>query len=261
MRKMGGLWRRIPVTFWTFVIGTAAIAGIPGLAGYFSKDEILVSALAAGHPVLFWIGLGTAVLTAFYMSRLLFLTFFGAFRGGHEAEHHVHESPWSMLLPLCLLAVGSALAGYVHIPQIVEAAVQPALKEAHAPGWLHALAFVLPFFGIIPAYYFYVLFFPQAPEKVAADMAPVRRVLEAKWYFDDVYNAFARRVVVDGSTSFLWKRFDVGFIDGIVNGLGTMVDGFARASRFVQTGFVRGYALMILAGAVVLVGYLLWMPR
>jgi NADH-quinone oxidoreductase subunit L len=201
------------------------------------------------------------VLTAFYMSRLLFLTFFGSFRGGSEAEHHVHESPWSMLLSLCVLAVGSAVAGYAHVPHYVEAAVQPVLKDAHAPAWLHALAYVLPFFGIIPAYYLYVMFFPQAPAKLAADLSPVRRVLEAKWYFDDVYNAFARVVVVGGSASFLWKRFDAGFIDGIVNGLGTLVDGFARTGRFVQTGFVRGYALMILAGAVVVVGYLLWVPR
>jgi NADH-quinone oxidoreductase subunit L len=261
MRKMGGLRSKIPVTYWTFVIGTAAIAGIPYLAGYFSKDEILVSALGAGHPVLFGIGLFTAVLTAFYMSRLLFMTFWGSFRGGHDAEHHVHESPWSMLLPLCLLAVGSVAAGYIHIPHIVESAVQPALREGHAPEWLHLLAYVLPFFGIIPAYYLYVMFFPGAPAKLAADAAPARRVLEAKWYFDEVYNAFVRVVVVGGSTSFLWKRFDAGFIDGIVNGLGTVVDGVARTGRYVQTGFVRGYALMILAGTVVLVGYLLWMPR
>jgi NADH:ubiquinone oxidoreductase subunit 5 (subunit L)/multisubunit Na+/H+ antiporter MnhA subunit len=152
-----------------------------------------------------------------------------------------------MLLPLCVLALGSIVAGYAHVPHYVEAAVQPVLKEAHAPAWLHALAYVLPFFGIVPAYYLYVMFFPQAPAKLAADFLPVRRVLEAKWYFDDVYNAFARVVVVGGSASFLWKRFDAGFIDGIVNGLGTIVDGFARTGRFVQTGFVRGYALMIWA--------------
>ena len=260
MRRMGGLRSKIPWTCATFVVGTAAIVGIPFLAGYFSKDEILVSALAAGHPVLFGIGLGTAVLTAFYMSRLLFMTFFGSFRGGHEGEGHVHESPWSMLFPLCLLALGSILAGYVHIPHIVEPAVQPLLKEALAPGWLHWLAYVLPFLGILPAYYLYVMF-PQASEKLAEDLAPARRVLEAKWYFDVVYDAFARSVVVGGSTSFLWKRVDVGFIDGIVNGLGAVVDGVARTGRFVQTGFVRAYALMILAGAVVLVGYLLWVPR
>jgi NADH-quinone oxidoreductase subunit L len=261
MRKMGGLRSKIPVTFWTFVIGTAAIAGVPWLAGYYSKDEILVAALTAHHPVLFWIGFLTAILTAFYMSRLLFMTFFGAFRGGHDLEHHVHESPWSMLLPLCLLAVGSIVGGYVAVPHIVEATVQPLLGEAHAPAWLHITAYVLWLLGALPAYYLYVLFFPGAPAKLSEDLAPIRRVLEHKWYFDDVFNAFARVVVVGGSTSFLWKRFDAGFIDGIVNGLGTVVDGIARTARFVQTGVVRGYALMILAGAVVLLGYLLWVPR
>jgi NADH-quinone oxidoreductase subunit L len=261
MRKMGGLRSKIPVTYWTFFVGTAAIAGIPLLAGYYSKDEILVSALTAHHPVLFGIGLFTAVLTAFYMYRLLFMTFWGSFRGGSEAEHHVHESPWSMLLPLSLLAVACFAVGQIQVPQIVEGAVQPALQEAHAPDWLHYLAYVLPFFGIVPAYYLYVLFFPSAPEKLAADMAPLRRVLESKWYFDDVYNAFARVVVVGGSASFLWKRFDAGFIDGIVNGLGAVVEGVARTGRYVQTGFVRAYALMILAGTVVVVGYLLWVPR
>ncbi len=107
MRQMGGLRDKMPWTYWTFLIGTLAIAGIPPLAGFFSKDEILLGAFQAHQPALFGIGLATALLTAFYMSRLLFLTFFGRFRGSHEAEHHVHESPASMLVPLVLLALGS----------------------------------------------------------------------------------------------------------------------------------------------------------
>ncbi len=104
MRRMGGLRKKIPWTFWTFLVGTLAIAGIPPLAGFFSKDEILLGALVSGHTVLFGLALFTALLTAAYMARLLFLTFFGEFRGGPDAEHHVHESPWSMLGPLVLLA-------------------------------------------------------------------------------------------------------------------------------------------------------------
>ena len=106
--RWAGLRKKIPWTFGTFLVGTLAIAGIPPLAGFFSKDEILLGALGSGHTVLFGIALFTALLTAAYMARLLFLTFFGEFRGGHEAEHHVHESPWSMLVPLVLLAIGSA---------------------------------------------------------------------------------------------------------------------------------------------------------
>src|SRR5262249_32951021 len=95
MRKMGGLGTKIPFTFWTFVVGTLAIAGVPPLAGFFSKDEILHGALSAGQPVLFAIGLFTALLTAFYMARLVFLTFFCSFRGGHPAQHHLHQYPWN----------------------------------------------------------------------------------------------------------------------------------------------------------------------
>ncbi|HSB60145.1 MAG TPA: NADH-quinone oxidoreductase subunit L, partial [Vicinamibacteria bacterium] len=122
MRKMGGLRGKIRVTYWTFLIGTLAIAGIPFLAGFYSKDEILLGAWNAGKPVLFGVALFTALLTAFYMSRLLFMTFFGKFRGSHEAEHHLHESPWTMLLPLLILAVGSFGAGYIHVNQVVEPA-------------------------------------------------------------------------------------------------------------------------------------------
>src|SRR5262249_26382271 len=108
MRKMGGLRHKIPVTFWTFLIGTLAIAGIPPLAGFFSKDEILHHALETGRTGLFAVGLVTALLTAFYMSRLLFLTFWGSFRGGHDLEHHVHQSPWTMLIPLVIPPVAPA---------------------------------------------------------------------------------------------------------------------------------------------------------
>src|SRR2546428_31003 len=125
MRKMGGLWRRIPWTFGTFVVGTLAIAGIPPLAGFFSKDAILGSALAEGHNLLFVVGLLTAGLTAFYMARLLFLTFFGTFRGGPEAEHHLHESPWVMLAPLVILAIGSGGARLLPPPHVPAPGVAP----------------------------------------------------------------------------------------------------------------------------------------
>ena len=112
MRQMGGLAKKIPWTFGTFLIGTLAIAGIPLFAGFFSKDEILLADVRARPKLLFGIALVTALLTAVYMARLLFLTFFGEFRGGHEAEHHLHESPWTMLGPLVVLAAGSVVAGY-----------------------------------------------------------------------------------------------------------------------------------------------------
>jgi NADH-quinone oxidoreductase subunit L len=258
MRKMGGLLRKIPWTFGTFLVGTLAIAGIPPLAGFFSKDEILGATLSGGRTWLFAIGLFTALLTAFYMSRLLFMTFFGSFRGDHEAEHHLHESPWTMLAPLCLLALGSASAGFIRIPEFVAPAVRLTEHEGAEHSWLlPALATVTALAGIVSAFYLYVIYL-GVPEKIASRFRPLYRLLDAKYYVDDAYNWFASRVVVDGSSGFLWKRFDVGLIDGIVNGAASVTDAVSKRVRFVQTGLVRGYALVILGGAVALLGYLLW---
>jgi NADH-quinone oxidoreductase subunit L len=257
MRKMGGLRTRIPWTFWTFVVGTLAIAGIYPFAGFFSKDEILLGAWSAHAPVLFGVALFTALLTAFYMWRLLFMTFFGHFRGGHDAEHHLHESPWSMLGPLVLLGAGSATVGFVKVPHIVEAVFRLPVEAEAQVAWLPYLASAVAIAGIVAAYYCYVLF-TDLPAKVAVSLAPLYRLFDAKYYFDTVYYAFVDRVVVKGSNAVLWKRVDAGAIDGAVNTAGTLVDGFAGVLRFMQTGLVRSYAFFILGGAVALLGFLLW---
>jgi NADH-quinone oxidoreductase subunit L len=257
MRKMGGLRTKIPWTFWTFVVGTLAIAGIYPFAGFFSKDEILLGAWTAHAPILFGVALFTALLTAFYMWRLVFLTFFGGFRGGHDAEHHLHESPWSMLGPLVILAVGSATVGFVKVPEIIEAVFRlPAEGEPHVI-WLPYVASAVAILGIVGAYYGYVLF-TDLPAKVATAFGPLYRLFDAKYYFDTVYYAFVDRVVLKGSDAVLWKKVDAGAIDGAVNTTGTLVDGFAGILRFMQTGLVRSYAFFILGGAVVLLGILLW---
>jgi NADH-quinone oxidoreductase subunit L len=264
MRRMGGLRTRIPWTFGTFLIGTLAIAGIPGFAGFFSKDEILLSAIH--HPTLFGIALFTALLTAAYMSRLLFLTFFGEFRGGHEAEHHLHESPWTMLGPLVILAIGSVVAGYelfpgsagarVRLPEVVQPVFR--LGESHLEhvAWLPIAATLSAVLGILIAWYLY-LAMPGVRAGLARALRPALAVFSAKYYFDDVYDGFVRHVVVKGSELLLWTRVDAGFIDGTVNGLGTLMRSLARSLRPVQTGFVRHYALLLLAGAVAVVSYLL----
>jgi NADH-quinone oxidoreductase subunit L len=256
MRRMGGLWRRIPWTFGTFLVGTLAIAGIWPLSGFFSKDEILLGALGAGHTILFGVALFTALLTAAYMGRLLFLTFFGGFRGGHEAEHHVHESPWSMLGPLVLLAIGSAVAGFVEIPHVVQPVFR--LPEEHLPHvrWLPFVALSAGFLGLLVAWYLY-LSMADLRASLAAVLRPALRLFSAKYFFDHVYDGFVRRVVVEGSEDLLWKRVDAGVIDGAVNGAGTITEAFARMLRPAQTGFVRHYALLVLAGAVALIFYLL----
>jgi NADH-quinone oxidoreductase subunit L len=258
MRKMGGLRKKIPWTYWTFVAGTAAISGVPLLAGYYSKDGILASALHDGRTVLFLIGLLTAVLTAFYMSRLLFMTFHGSFRGGPEAEHHVHESPGTMLVPLVLLAAGAVAAGWIHVPEFVSLSFRELYVHHPHPGWFQFVGILIPFVGIVAAAYMYLVF-TDSPGWIGARLRPLQRALEAKWFFDDAYNWVARRIVVGGSHRVLWRAVDASVIDGAVNGSGRLVELVARASRALQTGLVRGYALVILGGAVALLSYLLWL--
>ena len=260
MRKMGGLWRRIPWTFGTFVIGTAAIAGIPGLAGYFSKDEILAGAYSAGWKSLFVVGLIVALLTAFYMTRALILTFFGSYRGDPETGSHIHESPWVMLGPLVILAVGSIVAGYIHIPHFVEPALRvEAGRAGHHVGWMPIVATTVAVLGILLAYYLY-LAFPEIPARIYASARGVARVLENKYGFDSVYDRFVSRAVVGGSEDVLWRGVDVRIIDGAVNGTAAAAAALARSVRTAQVGLVRGYALVILGGAVAVLSYLLW-PR
>jgi NADH-quinone oxidoreductase subunit L len=269
MRRMGGLRRKIPWTFWTFLVGTLAIAGIPPLAGYWSKDEILLSAYTSGHELLFGVALLTALLTAAYMGRLLFLTFFGSFRGGHEKEHHVHESPGSMLVPLVLLAAGSAVAGLrlfpsglaggsrVALPHVVRPVFRLAEESAHHVAWVPLAATASAVVGLLIAWYLY-LSLPELRTSLARPLRPLLRLAAAKYHFDDVYDAFVRVAVVGGSSSVLWKRVDAGWIDGAVNGAARVVAALALRLRPFETGFVRHYALVVLAGAVALVSFLLW---
>jgi NADH-quinone oxidoreductase subunit L len=262
---MGGLRKRIPWTFGTFLVGTLAIAGIPFFSGFYSKDEILLAALH--QPVLFGIALFTALLTAAYMARLLFLTFFGEFRGSHVAEAHLHESPWTMLAPLVLLAIGSIVAGYALFPVgthgtrlSLPALVQPVFRlgEPHLPhvAWVPVAATLCAVLGILIAWYLY-LAMPALRAAIARPLRPALRLFAAKYYFDSVYDGFVRHVVVAGSDALLWKRVDAGLIDGAVNGAGSITRAFADTLRPVQTGFVRHYALLLLAGAVAVVYYLL----
>jgi NADH-quinone oxidoreductase subunit L len=266
MKKMGGLRTRIPWTFWTFLVGTLAIAGIPLLSGFYSKDEILASALLEGHTLLFAVALFTALLTAAYMGRLLFLTFFGSFRGSHEQEHHLHESPWTMIGPLVILAIGSVVAGYplfahdghrVMLPEVVQPVFRLGEHEIHAPLWLPVLATLSALVGLSLAAYLYLVN-AGVRAQVKSALAPLLRVFSAKYFFDDLYNGFVRRVVVQGSEQLLWTRVDAGFIDGLVNGAARVAAWLSTLFRPLQTGLVRHYALLVLAGAVAVVSLLLW---
>jgi NADH-quinone oxidoreductase subunit L len=162
-----------------------------------------------------------------------------------------------MLGPLVLLAIGSAVAGFVKIPHVVQPAFRLPEGLAHHVAWLPAVATLSGVAGLLVAWYLY-LSMPDLRASVKAALRPALRVFEAKYFFDHVYDGFVRRVVVGGSDTLLWKRVDVAVIDGAVNRAGTLTAAFALTLRPVQTGFVRHYALLVLAGAVALVSYLLW---
>ncbi len=280
--KMGGLRRKMATTYWTFLIASLAIAGIPGFAGFFSKDAILWNAFNAplyGH-ILWIIGWLTAGLTALYMFRIVFVAFHGEFRSGEEAWHHVHESPRTMLVPLVLLAVGAVLAGYVEVPKFLFGGVEkfseflapvlPRQEVAPVAGpaaetFLHSFEFNLTLasvsvalLGIFLAYWFY-LSKPERAQKLAERLRPIYRLLFNKYWVDELYAAVILKPIHFISTWGLWKVVDLLFIDGLlVNGSGRLVRGVGRVLRHLQSGRVRGYAAWVVLGAVVIVAYLTW---
>ena len=297
MRQMGGLRTRMPWTFWTFLMGWLAIIGTPFFSGFFSKDEILIAAFDH-NKFLFGLALLTAALTAFYMSRLFFMTFTGEYRGslekghaahadahgsndaqaghgdthkaadGHKDDHShghsgIHESPAVMLIPLFILAIGSVFAGYIHIPQFVEPAIRVKEELSH-PTWMPFLATAAALAGVIVAYFMYLGAYREVPAKLATKYAGLKDLLDAKWGFDDAYDSFVRNGVngvVDTSERVLWKKVDAGWIDGAVNGLGRLAVDFSEGGKLMQNGLVRGSALSILAGAVALLTAILWTQR
>jgi len=263
IRKMGGLRTKIPYTFWTFVIATAAIAGIPGLAGFFSKDEILWYAFASSQGGAAWlwaVGALTALMTAFYMFRLLWLTFLGASRMDHHVEHHVHESPLSMTGVLMLLAVLSAVGGYVSIPHFLEAQVPlpeviPSLE--HYKHTLEYVAIALALAGVGLAAF---MFGGPAsrPEGIKRGVLPVHNLLSAKYYVDELYDRTLARPLVWISEHVFLRGGDRVLLDGSLNGVAALAQRAAGLLSRVQTGSMHLYALLIMAG---IVGALLWSWR
>ena len=302
MRKMGSLKRYMPITWITMAIGTLAIAGWFPFAGFFSKDEILYktfanSALGNWSTFLWVVGIVTAVLTAVYMTRMMVMTFWGKERfhdelpqdhhDDDEDEHHPipadfkpHESPWTMTVPLVVLAVLSTVGGLVGIPYAISSSIgvsdinvfehtlEPIISKVgvdshsaeksehtvHSPEEIRTeqtlaiFSFLLAFLGVIGAFFY----FRKNPLK------PMPKLFANKWYLDEIYN----KKLVDPITKFsrngLWKEFDLGFIDGAVNGVGTFVSELGSLARKVQVGFVRSYAAFILFGALTVVGYFIY---
>jgi NADH-quinone oxidoreductase subunit L len=275
IRNMGGLKDRIPHTFRTFAIATYAIAGLPLAAGFFSKDEILVSAWSTpyfpGVGKFVWL-LGTlaAFCTAFYMYRLVYLTFYGQFRGTHEQEHHLHESPASMTGPLWILAILSIFGGLLSLPHHIwhgwslSSWLHPIIPEvAGTHREIHiefsteliiaAVSTAIAILGWLMARSLYKEK-QLASDAAFAQRAPgLARALENKWYVDELYAAVIVRPLA-GISRFFWKGVDA-VIDGIAAMLGYVVRGMGEIMRFAQTGNVRNYALMFFIGVLLFVAF------
>jgi len=263
IRKMGGLRRRIPVTFWTFAIATAAIAGIPPLAGFFSKDEILWFAFAStrgGSPVLWAVAALTALMTAFYMFRLLWLTFMGESRMETKVEAHVHESPLSMTGVLMLLALLSAVGGFFALPHFLEPQLPlPAVDEAlhHLERPLLVLSIAIAFAGLAAAAYVFGGGTSRA-EGLQRRFAGLHRWLSGKYFIDELYERLIGRPLVWVSDFVFLRLGDRVLLDGTLNGLAALGRRGAGLLGRLQTGSLHLYAWFVLIG---IVGALLWSWR
>ncbi len=275
MRKMGNLRKKLPYTHWTYLFGTLAIAGIFPFAGFFSKDEILYYALQKN--IVFWImGAVAAVMTSFYMFRSVFMTFYGKSRVEPDVAHHLHESPPLMTVPLMILAFLSLVGGFVGIPVIEGAqrfanflspvfAPAKAIIEhgAHHAGHhsvtaeliLMAVSLAIAILGLLVARYMYITS-PETPGRIVERFSGLYRLVFNKYWIDELYDFLFVNSIVEFSR-FLWKKFDEAVIDGIVNGVAAVVRTFGSVLRLLQTGLVKDYALSVLVGAMVVIGYLL----
>jgi NADH-quinone oxidoreductase subunit L len=267
IRSMGGLKKDLPITFWTFLIGTVAIAGIPPFAGFFSKDEILAKAFEHS-PIIWGICVLGAMMTSFYMFRLLFLTFFGSFRGTHDQAHHLHESPLLMTIPLMVLAVLSVVGGFFNVPEVLhgshwlESFLSPVIyKIPHAHELHHlehsteyllmALSVAAAVASIVVAYVMYVGK-KTVPNPEGTFDSGFHKLLYDKYYVDELYATVVTRplnVVSDLTHKFV----EVTGIDGVVNFVGKSVIEVGKNIRYVQSGQTGVYLLSMVAGIIILI--------
>jgi NADH-quinone oxidoreductase subunit L len=287
MRRMGGLKKDLPITYWTFVVGAIAIAGVPPFAGFFSKDEILFRTFASGHTLLWAVGLLTALLTAAYMFRLVFMTFHGPSPSatqaahddhahehhGHDDHSHLHDAPPAMAFALIVLAIGSVTAGWLGLGGRFERFLEPSFSSASSvrlqpdvvpagdvasiETTLMVVSVVVARAGRGRASYIRLKKTPAA-DRMADRFPGLHRVLEHKYYVDEIYDAAVVQPVQIVSEDGLWKGVDVGVIDRVVNGVGGLVGGAGEVLRLFQTGSVRTYATSLFFGVVVILGYFLW---
>ena len=273
MRKMGGIWKKIPITYALMWIGSLALAGVPFFSGYYSKDLILEAAWAASSNsgyFAFWLGAIAAFLTAFYSWRVLLLTFHGESNADKKVLSHVHESPLVMLLPLFILAFGALFSGWFFYENFVGhhwhefwghsiyiAETNKAMKLAHyVPKWVKYLPVFLAVLGILSAYVFYLLI-PSLPSLISNTFSPLYILFNNKWYFDEIYDyLFVKSFVKIGIV--FWKKGDENTIDRYgPNGVSKLIKNISSKSIIIQSGFIYHYAFAMLIGLVVLLTWLL----
>jgi len=273
MRNMGGLRKKMPITFITFLVSTIAISGIPLFSGFFSKDEILWWSFGStnGHWMLWLLGAGAAGMTAFYMFRLVFMTFFGEQKTDPRAKDHIPESPFTITIPLMVLGFGAVVGGYIGVPAILGGAnrfhhfLEPVfghaleLNHIHAHGThateytLMAISVAIAIVGIFIAWVMYIRN-PELPGKFVARFEGVHRVIFNKWYIDELSDfLFVNPCKKIGA--FLWRGFDVKVVDGAVNGCAWVIKGIGTGLRYTQSGYLYNYAMVMVVGVVVIVGF------
>jgi NADH-quinone oxidoreductase subunit L len=268
MRKMGGLWKLIPLTYAMMWIGNLALCGIFPFAGYYSKDAILEAAYAGsgGVATYGWIcGVLAAFLTAFYSWRLLLLTFHGKPRMDHHVLEHVHESPWVMTGPLIVLAIGATLTGILFHTMFIGAGWEEFWRASifvgennhvldnmeHISFLVGLLPSIMGILGIALAYVMYVAM-PDLPRRLATQFAPIYQFVLNKWYFDELYGFLFLRPY-QALARILWQTGDVSIIDGIPNGLATLTTEGSSEVVKIQTGSLAAYAFAMLIGVVLLI--------
>ena len=265
MRKMGGLKKYMPITAWTFLIGAIAIAGVPPLAGFWSKDAILDAAFHGGHYGIWALGMITAFMTAFYMFRLIFVALYGVSRVDPSVESHVHEAPPSMTIPLIVLAVGSVAAGWVGVSEhrgifsflgrsIVPNTVAHGVTGGSRLG-LMALSTLVAAGGILLAWRMYIAK-PFTKERASRSAEGFHRLLVQKYYVDEIYDALIVQPL-KRFANFLWDVFDSLIVDGLVNLTGMIVKAVSWIVSRVQTGKTPVYATSMVVGAVVMLYYII----
>jgi NADH-quinone oxidoreductase subunit L len=273
MRNMGGLKKYMPITYAVFIIATLSITGIPLLAGFFSKDEILWRAYLHGDlgKFLWFLGTVAALLTAFYSWRLIYLTFHGKFRGTHEQEHHLHESPRVITVPLMFLAVGAVAAGWVGIPPVImehgdkigeflaPVLGHPEGHGSHTEEWfvMGASVFVA-FGGLFIAYIMYIKK-TDLPQKLASALQPIHKLLYNKYWIDELYSKTIVQPVLKASDKIILAFMDTTIIEGIVNGVPNLIGAFSRSLRKIQTGFLSNYGLVMAIGALFIIVFVVFL--